>query len=45
MADELLELRYEAVETHEPLSQGLDPKPLLRFLARVEALLLEHDLL
>lgn len=36
---------YDAVERHESLSQGLGPKPLLRFLARVEELLLEHDLL
>lgn len=36
---------YDAVERHELLSQGLGPKPLLRFLARVEDLLLEYDLL
>jgi hypothetical protein len=36
---------YNAVERHESLSQGLGPKPLLRFLARVEDLLLEHALL
>jgi hypothetical protein len=36
---------YDAVEIHEPLPQGLGPKPLLRFLARVEDLLLGHDLL
>ncbi|MFZ1708203.1 MAG: hypothetical protein WAW20_06350 [Anaerolineae bacterium] len=36
---------YGAVERHEPLPQGLEPKPLLEFLARVEDLLLEHDLL
>lgn len=36
---------YDAVERHEPLPQGLEPKPLLKFLARVEDLLLRHDLL
>jgi len=36
---------YSAVDAHEPLPRGLGPKPLLRFLARVEDLLLEHDLL
>ena len=36
---------YDAVERHEPLPQGLGFKPLLRFLARVEDLLLSHDLL
>ena len=36
---------YEAVERHEPLVGGLEPKPLLTFLARVEYLLVEHDLL
>lgn len=36
---------YDAVEKHEPLPQGLGPKPLLKFLAQVEDLLIEHDLL
>jgi hypothetical protein len=36
---------YGAVEKHEPLSEGMGPKPLLTFLAQVEHLLLEHDLL
>jgi len=36
---------YGAVEKHEPLAEGLEPKPLLRFLARVEDLLLEYELL
>jgi len=36
---------YEAVERHRPLPEGLDPKPLLKFLARVEELLLEHGML
>ncbi len=36
---------YEAVERHEILAEGLEPKPLMTFLARVEYLLLEHDLL
>jgi hypothetical protein len=30
---------------HEPLSEGLGPKPLLAFLAKVEDLLVQHDLL
>ena len=30
---------------HEPLPQGLEPKPLLKFLAQVEDLLLKHQLL
>jgi hypothetical protein len=36
---------YGNPDNHEPLTAGLEPKPLLRFLARVEDLLLEHDLL
>lgn len=36
---------YEAVERHASLSKGLDPQPLLKFLARVEELLLEHGML
>lgn len=36
---------YEAVERHRPLPEGLDLKPLLKFLARVEELLLEHGML
>lgn len=36
---------YDAVERHELLPQGLEPKPLLRFLARVEDLLTKYDLL
>jgi len=36
---------YQNPEKHEPLKEGLEPKPLLRFLARVEELLLDHDLL
>lgn len=36
---------YGTVERHEPLPQGLEPKPLLKFLAQVEDLLIEHDLL
>jgi hypothetical protein len=36
---------YEAPDKHEPLPEGLEPRPLLRFLARVEDLLLQHDLL
>jgi hypothetical protein len=37
--------QYDAVERHEPLQQGLGPKPLLKFLARVEDLSLRYDLL
>ena len=36
---------YHAVEKHEPMVDGLEPKPVLKFLARVEHLLIEHDLL
>lgn len=36
---------YENPHEHKPLEEGLEPKPLLRFLSRVELLLLEHDLL
>lgn len=36
---------FENIEKHEQLPEGLGPKPLLAFLARVEDLLLEQDLL
>jgi hypothetical protein len=36
---------YDAPDKHEPLPEGLGPRPLLEFLARVEDLLLQHDLL
>lgn len=36
---------YDAPDTHRPLPEGLGPKPLLAFLARVEDLLLQYDLL
>lgn len=36
---------FAAVEQHEPMIEALEPKPILKFLARVEHLLLEHDLL
>ena len=36
---------YDNPNDHKPLAGGLEPKPLLRFLARVEDLLLEHNLL
>ncbi len=36
---------FNASEIHQPLPEGLEPKPLLTFLARVEQLLLTHDLL
>ena len=32
------------VAAHESLAQGMEPKPLLTFLRRVEMILLEHDL-
>ena len=35
---------YAAPTEHKLLSAGLEPQPLLRFLARVEELLLEHSL-
>jgi len=44
-ADEWHVHPYEAPHTHELLLEGLGPKPLLKFLARVEDLLLQHDLL
>jgi hypothetical protein len=31
-------------ETHQDFAEGLEPKPLLKFLARVEELLYEHSL-
>jgi len=37
--------RYDTPDDHEPLPEGLEPRPLLRFLARVEDLLLQYDLL
>ena len=36
---------YEDVERHDQLTDGLEPKSLLTFLARVEDLLFEYDLL
>jgi len=36
---------YDAPDKHEPLPEGLGPSPLLEFLARVEDLLLQYDLL
>lgn len=36
---------YDIPDKHEPLSEGLGPRPLLKFLARVEDLLLQHDLI
>jgi hypothetical protein len=36
---------YGAVEKHVPLAEGLQPKPVLTFLARAEQLLVEHELL
>ncbi len=36
---------YDATEQHEPLTEGLEPRPLFTFLSQVEQLLWEHDLL
>jgi len=36
---------YGNVEKHEPLPEGLTPKPILTFLARVEELLLQKEML
>jgi len=36
---------FDSPDEHEHLSQGLGPKPLLSFLAKVEDLLLQHELL
>jgi len=36
---------YDAPDKHEPLPEGLGPRPLLKILARVEDLLLQYALL
>jgi hypothetical protein len=36
---------YDTPDKHEPLPEGLGPRPLLEFLERVEDLLLQFDLL
>jgi hypothetical protein len=36
---------FESPDKHQRLSEGLEPKPLMRFLARVEDLIIQHDLL
>lgn len=36
---------YDAPEQHEPIPEGMGPRPLFTFLAEVEELLLEHELL
>jgi hypothetical protein len=36
---------FGASEKHAPLPEGLEPTPLLKFLSRVEDLLLQHSLL
>jgi len=36
---------YDDPNRHQPLPEGLGPRPLLQFLAQVEALLLQYDLL
>ena len=36
---------FNAPHNHAPLPEGLEPRPLLTFLAKVEQLLLDQDLL
>jgi hypothetical protein len=36
---------FASPHRHEPLTDGLEPKPLLRFLAQVETILLTEQLL
>lgn len=36
---------FDSPDEHEPLSEGLGPKPRLSFLAEVEELLLQNELL
>jgi len=36
---------YEAPSQHEPMPEGVSPRPLLQFLAEVERILLVHELL
>ena len=36
---------YHNPALHEPLTEGLEPRPLFTFLSRVEQLIWEHDLL
>ena len=36
---------YEATERHEPMTIRLEPRPIMKFLARIEEMLLEKDLL
>jgi|YelNatPaOPRAMG01_1025707.scaffolds.fasta_scaffold36411_2 hypothetical protein len=36
---------YERPDQHQPLPEGLGPRPLLQFLARVEDLILQNELL
>lgn len=36
---------FDAPETHQPLLDGIEPKPLLTFLSQVETLLIEQELL
>ena len=43
--DEWHQHPYGAADMHEPLAEGLMPKPLLTFLGRVESLLIEYDFL
>ncbi|MFO7741011.1 MAG: hypothetical protein R6X31_01745 [Anaerolineae bacterium] len=36
---------FDSPDEHKPLPEGLGPRPLLSFLAKVEDLLLQHELL
>ena len=36
---------FEAVDQHIPLSYGLEPRPILTFLARIEELLLKNEMI
>jgi hypothetical protein len=34
---------YENVSQHQPMPEGFDPKPVQRFIAQVEAILIENE--
>jgi len=36
---------FENADRHEPLAHGLEPKPILTFLAQIEVLLVKNELL
>lgn len=44
-AGEWHEHPFGAPEKHKPLEEGLEPKPLMKFLSRVEEILLEENLI